>query len=424
MANLRSLLKRRYAPLVNPVAPEKSIAKAYAFETKLKTGEDYRFPLRFGLEQGFTRNADHTAATMNSAVDAVREVASLQGSEIAGTAQFSYGDMSTLAATKGDSDEAYDQAVGTKIMDLADGAAQHLDMDLLYGCGTSGLANIGVVNAVAVAAAAGVVTVNITRATFIPGFWIDAANAQLDFYTAGGALVNTTGAMTVTGVSESQCRVTVTGAVADAAAIAATNVIHFRGARTKSMVGIQAILENTTTLFGINAATYPQWRAVNYAVGGALSFDKVMEGLARLADHNLDGGVDLWVTNAGWTDLMTDEAALRRHLGSEGNGKVKTGYGELEFHGPGNNIVTIKTYRYLKQGLAIALPKSGVHRIGSNDISFALPGSKGNEFFYQELPTQLGASIRVYTDQAIVLDEPFKACLFTGVQSAADVTPS
>lgn len=423
MANLRSLLKRRYAPIVNPVAPEKSMAEAIPYKTEYKTGEDYRFPLRFGLEQGFTRNADHTAAPLNSAVSAVREVASLQGSEIAGVAEFSYGDMATLAATKGDSDEAYDQAVGTKITDLADGAAQHLDMDIVYGCGTTGLANIGVVNGLVAPAAGGVVQITLTRASFIPGFWIEALNAQLDFYTAGGALVNTTGAMTVTAVNESQCRITVSGAVADADAIVATNVIHFRGARTKSMVGIQAILENTTTLFGVSAATYPQWRAVNSAVGGALSFDKVMEGLAALADHGLTEGCDLWVGNRQWTDLMTDEAALRRHLDSAGNSKVKTGYQTLEFHGP-CGVVTIKTYRYMKQGIAIALPKSGVHRIGASDLTFSLPGSKGNEFFYQEMPNALGASIRIYCDQAVVLDMPFQACLFTGIQSAADCIPS
>lgn len=423
MANLRNLLKRRYAPLVNPVAPDKSLAKAIPFRTEYKTGEDYRFPLRFGLEQGITRNSDHTAATLNSAVNADRQVASLQGSEIAGTAEFSYGDMSTLSATKGDSDEAYDQAVGTKILDLSDALSQHLDMDLMYGCGAAGLANIGVVNAVAVAASSGVVTVNLTRASMIPGFWIDAKNAQLDFYTAGGSLVNTTGAMTVTGVDISKCRIQVTGATADAAAIAATNVIHFYGARAKSMTGIEAILSNTTTLFSIDAAAVPQWRSVNYAVGGALNFDKVMEGLAALADNNLSEGVDFWCSPRQWTDLMTDEAALRRHLGDEGNGKVKTGYKELEFHGP-CGVVTIKTYRYLKQGEAFALPKSGVHRIGSSDITFGLPGSKGNEFFYQELPTKLGASIRGYTDQAVILEQPFQAILYTGVASTADVVPS
>ncbi len=422
MANLQSILKRRYAPLVNPVAPTKSMAKAIPFRTEYKTGEDYRFPLRFGLEQGFTRNNDHTAATLNAAVEADRQVASLKGSEIAGTAEFSYGDMATLSKTKGDSPEAYDQAVGTKILDLSDGASQHLDMDLIYGCGTTGLANIGVVNAVAVAASLGVVTINITRASFIPGFWIDAKNVMLDLYTAGGALVNTTQALKVTGVDISRCRVQLTGATADAAAVAATNVIHFYGARTKSMVGIQAILENSTSLFGIDAAVTPQWRAVTYPVGGALSFDKVMEGLAALADNNVEDGVDLWVGNRAWTDLMTDEAALRRRLESEGK-KIKTGYQELEFHGP-CGVVTIKTYRNMKQGLAVALPKSGVHRIGSSDITFGLPGSKGNEFFYQELPTKLGASIRVYTDQAVVIEQPFQSCLFSGISSAADVSPS
>ena len=423
MANLENLLKRRYAPLVNVVAPEKSLAKDIPFRKEYKTGEDYRFPIRFGLEQGITRANTHTASDLNPAADAIREVASLTGSEIAGTAEFSYGQMSTLSATKGDSDEAYDQAVGTKILDLSDALSQHLDMDLLYGCGTSGLTNIGVVNAVPVASVGGVVTINLTRASFIRGFWTDALGVKLDAYTAGGVKVNTTTVLTVTGVDAARCRVQLTGLQAETNAIFATDVLHFVGSRTQSMIGIQPILENSTTMFGINAALRPGWKAVSYAVGGALNFDKVMEGLSAVADNGNTEGVTLYVTPAQWTDLMTDEAALRRHLGDEGNGKVKTGYQELEFFGP-CGTVTIKTYRYLKQGIAIALPKSGVHRIGSTDITFSLPGSRGNEFFYQELPTKLGASIRGYTDQAVVLEQPFHAAIFTGVASTADAVPA
>lgn len=423
MANLANMLKVRYSGLVNVVAPEKSIAKAIPFRKEMKLGERYEFTIRFGLEQGITRANTHTASDLNPAADAIREKAFLQGSEIAGTAEFSYGDMARLSATKGDSDEAYDQAVGTKILDLSDGLSQHLDMDLLYGCGTSGLANIGVVFGVPVASVGGVVTINLTRASFIRGFWTDALGAKLDAYTAAGVKVNATTVLTVTGVDVSRCRVTLSGLQAETNAIVATDVLHFQGARTQSMVGIQAILENSTTLFNIDASARPGWRAVNYAVGGPLTFDKVMEGLSLVADNGNTDGVDLWVTPAQWNDLMTDEAALRRHLGDEGNGKVKTGYQELEFFGA-CGTVTIKTYRYMKQGIAVALPKHGVHRIGSTDITFSLPGSKGNEFFYQELANKLGASIRGYTDQAVVLEQPFHALLLTGVASSADAQPS
>ncbi len=426
MANLQSLLKRRYAPLVNPLAPENTLARDIKFNTSHKTGEDYREPVRLGLDQGLTRSNSHTSVTLAPAVEAVREVASLKGSEIIGAAEFSYGDMSQLSESKGDSDKAYDQTVGVKIMDLSDGASQHLEMDLMYGCGAAGLANIGVISAIAVAASAGVVTINISRGSFIPAFWNEAANAQIDVYSPGGVLRNAVGKMTVTGVNASQARVQLTGAVADAAAIVANDVLHFAGARNNSMVGFQAISENTSTLFGISATQYPQWRVVNYPVGGALNFDKVMEGVTASGDNGNQEGLTLYLNPRTWTDLMTDEAALRRHLGDGGGGtndKVKTGYKTLEFHGP-CGIIQIKQYRYMKQGHALACPTSQCNRIGSSDITFSLPGSKGNEFFYQEMDNKTGARIRVYSDQALLCHKPFQMVWFTGLTNTGDYIPS
>ena len=422
MANLQSLLKRRYAPLVNPVAPADTLARDIKFDTNHKTGEEYHVPVRLGLEQGFARSNTHTSVTLAAAVEAVREVAKLKGSEIIGSAEFSYGDMSQLSETKGDSDKAYDQTVGVKIMDLSDGASQHLEMDLLYGCGSAGLSSIGTISAIAVAASAGVVTVNISRASFIPAFWNDAANAQIDVYSTGGVKRNAIGNLTVTGVDPSRCRVQLTGAVADAAAVVATDVLHFAGARNNSMVGFQAISENTSTLLNINAAQYPQWRVTNYPVAGALNFDKVMEGAAISGDNGNCDGLTLYLNPRTWTDLMTDEAALRRHLDSSGD-KVKTGYKSLEFHGP-CGVIAIKQHRYMKQGFALACPTSVCSRVGSTDITFSLPGSKGNEFFYQEMDNKTGARIRVYSDQGLICHKPFQMVWYTGLANTGDYIPS
>ena len=200
----------------------------------------------------------------------------------------------------------------------------------------------------------------------------------------------------------------------------AGSTIFFFGARLSSMVGLQGIAENTGTLFNVSAATYPQWRSVNYAVGGtSLSFDKVAEGLSAVSDNGLTDGGTLYVNPRTWTDLMTDEAALRRRINDDKS--ARTGYNKLAFDmncGP----VTIKAYKYTKQGLSLFVPTQETHRIGSTDITFTAPGNP-NRYFWTELANSNGARIKAYSDQAIVSENPSRICLFTGIQSNGDVVP-
>lgn len=428
MANTNStaaLLMRCYGDVANPVAGEHTLAKDLKFDTAQKLGELFYFPVRLGLELGATFNNDHSAFPLNGNVDGTYQSAQIDSSEIAMQATLSYGEMAKLNSSKGRGKSAYDQGVGLKIANLMDGGELIRDAQILYGSGTSGLANLGVVNAIAVASSAGVVTVNITRASWMSGFWQDAFGLLVDVYTSGGALRNASAAaLKVTAVDPTRCRVTLTSVTAtntDTNAIAATDQIFFYKARNSSMVGIQAIAENVGTLFNISAATFPQWRAVQYAVGGALNLDKVAEGLTIAAENGLTEGCNLYVNARTWTDLMTDEVALRRYVGENGR-KATPGFSEIEFTF-NCGVVTVKPYRYMKQSLAFALPKGKVRRGGSTDLTFTLPGNP-NEFFFRELNAQAGSEIRLYTDQFVICDSPFQLVEFTGISNTADAQPA
>ncbi len=425
-------LKRQYGDAVNPIPSESTIAADIAFvEDSKKTGENYNFPVQLGLEHGVTFNSDHTAFTLNTAVDGVWKNAQLEGSEWINRAQIAYGMAYKMSPNKGTSNRAYGQAVGLTIANLMEAGETYRDAHLLYGPGASGLVNLGVVSAVAVAAASGVVTVNFTRASWMAGFWQKMSNARFEFFTSGGTPHNPVGGyFTVTGIDVSKCRVTFTASEAPtntgAALVAPSDQVFFYGSRTKSMTGLQAILENTGSLFGIDAGVYPQWKAVSYSVGGSLNFDKVVEGMSIAADNGLTEGCTLYVCNKTWADLMTDEAALRRYVQEGSNdksGKTATvGFKKLSFDMP-SGPVTIKTHQYMKQGIAMAIPTSKAKRVGSTDLTFSAPGSK-NEFFWQELSGSAGFELRAYFDQSIVVEVPYHACLFTGITNTADQQPA
>jgi len=421
--NWGPLLKRTFGNPVDPIPSDDTIASDIDFvPQEKKPGEKYTFPVRLQHEGGATYNVLHDAFTIGSAVDSLEKTAELEGSEIAVYGNIPTGMMTKMNASKGESGRAYDQAMGRKLVYLMEAAELRRELSLLYGSGTSGLSNLGVVELVITEAGTSLV-VTVTRPSFIGGMWPQLIGLQFDFYSAAGVIANTTGACTLTAVNKTNTRLSFTCASADITAglFAAGDQIFFRGSRAKSCIGLQAILENTGTLFGISAATYPQWKAEQYSVSGALTFDKVIEGLAGASENGADSGVNLYVSGRQWTDLMTDEAALVRRL-KDDQKTYKRGAGSIEFEslvGP----IKIKVHRYMKQGIAMAIPVADANRVGSTDITFRAPGSK-NEWFYRELDTQMGCQVRCYSDQGVIHEKPYHCTLFTSISSTSDVLPS
>lgn len=426
MSDYSLLLKRVYGDLVNPLPPENSLAEAIPFSKGEKVGERYEFAVRMSTEQGATYNSDHTGFAINTNVGAEYKTAYLSGTETLFKGAVSYGDLSRLSDSKGKSPGAYDSAISRLILDLTEGAENHREANLLYGAGTTGLASLGTCSAVAVAAAGGVITVNISRATFAPGLWQVLKNAKLTAYNAAAALNSV---VQVTGMDLSKARIQLTEVDAGAAAaigvaIGAGNMpaFFFAGARTKSMVGLQAYGENTSTLNGIDASVYPLWKAATSAVGSvALSFDKVQEGVTMLADSGLDAGLDLFLNVRAWADMASDEAAFRQYIETTGGKDASVGFAKLTFV-TSCGKVTIRSHKFLKQSLAVGIPK-GCKRIGSRDISYELPGNP-NRFFWLETAGYAQSEIRNYADQSLLVPTPSHMILFSGIQNAADVVPA
>ena len=427
MSDYSTLLMRVYGDLANPLPPENSISEAMPFRQKDKLGERYEYPIRMSTEQGATYNADHTEFAINDAVPAVYQTAYLSGTEILFKGSVSYGDLSRLSESKGRSKGAHDSAISRLMLDLTEGAENHREANILYGAGTSGLANLGTCSAVAVAASGGVITVNISRATFAPGLWNVMSQVKVTAYNATASLDSI---LKVTGVDVARCRVqltevTVGAAAAVGTAIGATNypVLFFAGARQKSMIGLQAMGENTGSIFGINAALYPQMKAATYAVGtAALSFDKVQEGCTQLADAGLEDGLDLWLSSRSWADLANDEAAFRQYVEQTGGKEAKVGFNKVSFHTT-CGVVTLRKHKFLKQSIAIGTPTKKCFRVGSRDISYELPGNP-NKMFWTESGTTAASSIRNYADQAVIVENLSHLLLFTGIQNSSDAVPA
>jgi len=431
-ANTGALLKQVYGDLADPLAPEDSFARDVKFMTGKKIGREYYWPVRLGLELGVSFSLTHNAYALGNAVDAIYQDATVSGAEMTVRSQISYGQMSTLSESKGDSAKAYDQGVAIKILGMTQGHELFREMQLWYGPGSAAtpLADIGVVAATGVSGtpAAGQCYLTITRATWVPGFWQNFQNGLIDLYTAATP-INVNGALQVVGVDIQKCRLIIQPLVAADLVLIANNAanvvgshVEFHGAVANSMVGFQPISETNGPIFGISNATYPQWKVINFAVNGVLTFDNVTGALSIAADNGLKRGGKLYICNRTWTDLLNDEVALRRYFGDEMGGKASPGFKELEFI-TATGVITIKPYQYMKQGNAAFVPMDVWHRVGSSDITATLPGNV-NEFFFLQLPSNNGAELRTYSDQALIADFFFTSIWFTGIESTFDSVPS
>lgn len=421
LTNFTPLLKRTYGDFINPLPSDDTLAAlAPLIRQDRRPGENYNFPIMVNFEHGVTHNVDGSAFALDSAIDAVNQNAQLDGATILLHGNLPY----DVIAKAMNSNGAYMEAVDFKVMALMSGGEHYREVNLLYGPGTGStlLTNVGAVNAsVSGANLAAPQVVNITRATWSSGLWNKMVNAQVDIYQSDGSTLRESG-VTVQAVVSATCRLQLYKA-GSTATVASGDLIVLRGSRTKSCVGYQAILQNTGSLFGISAALYPPWAAVSFSAGSAaLTSVKIQQFASRLSNNGLSNGGSLLVSSATFAGLV-DELDDRDRWTNNSNtsGMKRTGTAAIEVMTPAG-LIKVQIHRLMKQGVAMFVPVEKVKRVGATDLTFALPGT--NQWFYQELPGNAGAQLRIYSNQAIVIECPYHAGIITNIVNEADVTPA
>jgi hypothetical protein len=198
------------------------------------------------------------------------------------------------------------------------------------------------------------------------------------------------------------------------AGVVATDVIYHKGAFGNEFAGIHKIITNNGVLFNIDASQYDLFKGNQVAVSpsGPLSFAVIQEAIARGVEKGLDSDISILVNPRAWSDLLTEQAALRMYDQSYKTGVAENGSQEITFHGQ-NGKVEIVPSIYVKEGYAYALALQDWIRVGSTDITFRRPG-QGDDFF-RELENNAGYELRAYTDQCIFSMAPGHNTLITAI---------
>jgi len=279
--------------------------------------------------------------------------------------------------------------------------SKKLEIELLYG--QMGYATV---NAGTTASTQFVVKL----AEWAPGIWAGAEGLPIEVRSSDGA--TSRGENIVTAVDMDTRTITMQSAMT----LTADDVVWHKGAYGKEFAGIHKILSQTSgTLFNINVGNYGIFRGNSYNVSGALTQAKLGLALTRAVEKGLDSKVLALVNPKAWTNMMNDQAALRKYDSSYSSAKAENGTQKLVFFSQ-NGEIEVRPSTFIKEGYGFVLDMSAWLRVGSQEISFKMPGS-GDEYVLHR-PDQAGYEMRLFTDQAIFTHKPGTSVILTGIVNA------
>jgi hypothetical protein len=401
-ATLSAQFKEIYGDSYENLIPDgvKLIKKVPFKAGDKELGDRFVQPVQLSHEHGFSYGTG--VFSLEEPNPAQYQEAQVVGNSLLLRTAISYG----AAARMSNSKKAFVKWSELVVKSMVNSMSKRLEIQALYGQSDDGL---GTVNG----NAAGVLTID--TAQWAPGIWAGSENMEVDVYDATGVtLRNTVGALVISAVDLAARTVTVTGDAGDIAAVAATDVIYFRNAKGNEAAGADKIITNTGTLFNIDASAYSLWKGNSYPAGGAaLTFAKLQGGIALAVNKGLEEDVCVMVSAATWSNLMSDQAALREYDSKYSKMEMENGAESIKFHSQNGSLEIVPSI-YIKEGEAIALPPKRCMRLGSTDVTFRLPGKSEEEIFLQ-LPSQAGYELRSYTEQTFFCESPGRTVKFTGI---------
>lgn len=398
---------------VNAVPEVAILQKEIKFQQSEKIGKSYNFPVILSQEAGVTYLAAGAGiSTLNDSIAAQLKEASVDANQIIVRGQMDY----EAAAKAVSSKAAFKNASELLIENLMETAAKRLEMAFLYGKSATGLGtadssvNINTTST----------TVLMLLATWAPGIWSGVENAVVQFYKVSDNTLVSSAAdsyFSVTSVVHSARTIVFTGTTTgitalDIALAAGDCYVQWKGAKSGTStwvepIGIDAIITNTGSLFGIDAAVYSLWAGSTVSAGSAaLTVAKILNAVeAAVSKGGLMEDAAVLVSPKTFMNLAGTITDLRRQNGGASEKKGIGGFEQLEFYGP-NGKLSLVCHPYMKVGEAFVVPFKRFKRIGSQEFSFETPGRKGELFL--NVPDKNAYELRLYGAQALICQTPAK----------------
>ena len=389
VGNLNGFFKETYANKLEQLIPDgvKLLNKIPFLPKDKQPGNLYHQPVILGMEHGVTfANSTDDAFNLNPAIAGQTKDAEVRGNPLVLRSVLGY--TAASRAAQGTA-KAFEDGTKYLVSNMLRSVTKKLEIELLYG--QMGYATVS--------AAAGTL-LTITTAEWAPGIWAGAEGMPIEIRNAAGTVSR--GTATVASVDFLAQTVTTQSVIPG---VVATDVIWHKGAFGNEFPGIHKILTMTTgLLFNIDTAQFNLFRGNQYDAGaGALSFTKITQATERAMEKGMDGKAVCYCNPRGWTNMMSDQAALRKYDGSYKVSVAENGSEKLVFNTL-TGAIEIEASIYIKQGYAFILAMDEWCRVGSSDVTFKRP-SQGDEFF-RDLSDAAGYELRLWSDQALFTSAP------------------
>lgn len=400
---------------VNAIPEVAIIQKKVPFKQTERIGKSYNFPVILTSEAGVTYlAAGNGVSTLNDAIAAQLKEASVDANQIIIRGQMDYEAAAKAVASKA----AFKNASEMLVQNLLETGARRLEIAFLYGQSATGL---GTASSSANASSTSTV-VTLSASSWAPGIWAGTENALINFYKVSDDSLVSSGSdaiFTITAVDYTNRKLTLTGtstgiSALDTAIGAGNCYIHWRGARTVEPVGLDKIILNTGTLFGISAATYSLWAGSSFGFGSAAATTAKFLNMAGLAVSK--GGLmeeaDILMSPKTFTNVSGTMTDLRRQNGGVKETEGLAGFETIVIMGP-NGKLNLVPHPMVKEGECFLVPMKRIKRIGSQEFSFETPGRKGEIFLH--VPDKNAYELRLYGAMAIIAEKPAQCVKGTAI---------
>lgn len=416
-ATLDGLFKITYGEGPVKVVPEVAyLQKRIPFRESERIGKSYDFPVVLSQEAGVTYLAAGAgASTLNASVAAVLKDATVDAHQIIIRGQMDY----EAAAKAQNSKVAFKNATELLVENLMDTAGKRAEIAFLYGRSATGL---GTVDSSTNSSATKTV-LTMLASGWAPGIWSGVEGAKVNFYkVSDNTLVSssTDAVFAIDSVDFTNKKITVTGTATgitalDIAAAAGDLYTHWQGAKAAEPIGLDAIVVNAGSLFGIDAAVYGMWSGSSYGAGSAaLTVAKILSASSKAVSK---GGLmeesDVLLSPTTFTNLSSSMNDLRQYSDSNTNGVA--GFQNIKIYGP-SGLLNIIPHPFVKEGEGFIIPFKRCKRIGSQEASFQTPGRKGEIFLH--VPDSNAYEMRLYMAQQLVCEKPAQMVKITGITNS------
>jgi hypothetical protein len=370
-----------------------------------RIGRKYLAPVCLSYELGFTFG-DGTAFAYNDDVAGIYEEIEIDPNPVVLKSR-----LSIEAADRLDSGKAVMSHVVLRSSQMKQSLLKMAEIEMIHGrVGVGVISGDPSVNTTPNPDQASII---FTAASWAPGIWSGMNGALLEVRSTGGTKRNANGDLTLVSVDYDNKTIVVSGDNTDLTALADTDLVYFKGAYSNGQYGLKYQLDTSGTVFGIDNSVYDLWKASEVAVGGNLTMAKVLQGVAKArARGGLDEECILLVSDVTYEKLNADEAALKMFDQSYRKEAAENGFKGIKYHTQSVSV-EILAHPMFKEGEAMLFARKGLKRIGSTDITFKR--ADGKEGFWETLESVHAYQLVGRYSFQILLSEPAKAVLFTGI---------